>query len=133
MRQNTSIPLTDGSSLAATVSLPEKPVPAGGWPAVVVLHEGLGLAPDIVAVADRFAAHGWVAVAPDLFSHGTKIACLARAMQELLTGKPGQVTADIDATRAWLAARDDVDGARLGVIGFCMGGGFALPGCGRRR
>lgn len=126
MRENTSIPLPDGSSLPATVSLPEKPVPAGGWPAVGVLHEAFGVQPEILAVADRFAARGWVAVVPDLFSHGIKIACLARAMRELASGEPGQVTADIDATRAWLAARDDVDAARLGVIGFCMGGGFAL-------
>ncbi|MBV9846637.1 MAG: dienelactone hydrolase family protein [Kutzneria sp.] len=126
MREDAHISLPDGRSLAATTSLPDKPPPVGGWPAVVVLHEAFGVAPDILAAADRFADNGWAAVVPNLFSRGTGIACLARAMRELATGEPGQITADIDATRAWLAARDDVDGQRLGVIGFCMGGGFAL-------
>jgi carboxymethylenebutenolidase len=47
-------------------------------------------------------------------------------MAEMAGGKPGRVTADIEAARAWLAGRPDVDDERLAVIGFCMGGGFAL-------
>ena len=126
MRQDADIPLPDGSFLAATVALPDKPAPAGGWPAVMVLHEGGGMTPDTLAAADRFAARGWVAVAPYLFSHGVTIASWARAMREMFTAKSGQVIADIDATRTWLAGRNDVNGERLGVIGFSMGGGFAI-------
>lgn len=126
MRQDVRIPLPDGSSLAATVALPEGPAPAGGWPGAVVVHEIYGVEPDMLDVLDRFAEHGYAAVLPDLYSHGTRIVCLARAMHQLATWKPGQPAADLDATRQWLAGREDVDGDRLGVIGFCMGGGFAL-------
>lgn len=126
MRENTYMPLPDGQSLTAVIARPEQPMPEGGWPAVVVLHEVVGFAPEMLDVADRFAVRGWVAVAPDLYSHGNRIARLARAIHELATGTPGQINADIDATRAWLGARDDVDGHRLGVIGFSMGGELAL-------
>ncbi|MFI6601491.1 dienelactone hydrolase family protein [Nonomuraea sp. NPDC050536] len=126
MRRQVRIPLPDGSSLAATVALPEGDAPAGGWPGAVVVHEIYGVEPDMLEVLDLFAEHGYAAVLPDLYSHGTRIGCLARAMHQFTTGKPGQMAADIDTTRRWLADRDDVDGDRLGVIGFCMGGGFAL-------
>ncbi|MEU4720744.1 dienelactone hydrolase family protein [Nonomuraea dietziae] len=126
MRQHVRIPLPDGSALAATVALPEGTPPVTGWPGVVVVHEIYGVEPDMLDVVDLFAEHGYAAVLPDLYSHGTRAGCLARAMHQLATGKPGRPAADIDATRRWLAGREDVDGGRLGVIGFCMGGGFAL-------
>ncbi|MGV9302911.1 MULTISPECIES: dienelactone hydrolase family protein [unclassified Nonomuraea] len=125
-RQHARIPLPDGSSLAATVALPEGPAPAAGWPGAVVVHEAYGVEPDMLDVVDLFAAHGYAAVLPDLYSHGSRIGCLTRAMHQLATGRPGRPAADIDATRQWLAGHDGVDGDRLGVIGFCMGGGFAL-------
>jgi carboxymethylenebutenolidase len=77
-------------------------------------------------VAERFAARGYAAFAPDLFSAGRRVACLARAMVESSRGGSGKTTAAIEASRAWLADRPDVDQSRLAVIGFCMGGGFAL-------
>ncbi|WP_308168196.1 dienelactone hydrolase family protein [Nonomuraea sp. NEAU-A123] len=126
MRQPVRIPLPDGSSLTATMALPKGTVPAAGWPGMVVVHEIYGVEPDMLHVIDIFAAHGYAAVLPDLYSHGTRIGCLTRAMHQFATGKPGRPAADIDATRRWLADREDVDGGRLGVIGFCMGGGFAL-------
>ncbi|MFI7134355.1 dienelactone hydrolase family protein [Nonomuraea sp. NPDC050153] len=126
MRQHVRIPLPDGGSLDATMTLPEGAAPAGGWPGVVVVHEIYGVEPDLLEVADLFAEHGYAAILPDLYSHGTRFGCLARAMHQFVTDKPGRPAADIDATRRWLAGRDDVDGDRLGVIGFCMGGGFAL-------
>ena len=57
---------------------------------------------------------------------GPRPICVARALKEVSTGRRGPVTGYIDAARDWLAGQDDVDADRLGVIGFCMGGGFAL-------
>jgi carboxymethylenebutenolidase len=47
-------------------------------------------------------------------------------MAEVHSGRPGRTTADVEATRRWLIGQPTVDRDRLGVIGFCMGGGFAL-------
>jgi carboxymethylenebutenolidase len=118
------LPLPDGSSLGADVAVPNDG--AGHHPGIVVITDVYGPSPEMNRVADRFAEHGWVAVVPDLFDHGVRVGCLARVMAEMVSGKPGRAVADIDAGRAYLAARPDVDGDRIAVIGFCMGGGFAL-------
>jgi carboxymethylenebutenolidase len=101
-----------------------RPEGAGPHPGVVVIHEVFGDQPEMRAVCEDFAAHGYVAVMPDLFSgRGPHPICVARTMVDVSRGK---VNADIDAARGWLTEQDDVDGERIGVIGFCMGGGFAL-------
>lgn len=95
-------------------------------PGVIVIHEALGLNRDIAGKARRLARMGYGAVAPDLLDgRGPKPLCIARVFNDLRRGE-GEAFATLDATRAWLTARADVDGTRIGVIGFCMGGGFAL-------
>ena len=122
-----SIPLDDGSWIPAVLARPSGQSQVEGWPAVIVLHEIFGLTPDIEAAAQRLADDGYVAVAPDLLAHGgPRALCLARAMAEVHSGRPGRTTADVEATRRWLIGQPTVDRDRLGVIGFCMGGGFAL-------
>lgn len=110
-----------GRRLSGAVARPEG---AGQHPGVVVIHEVFGDQPEMRAVCDDFARHGYVAVMPNLFSgRGPRPICVARTMIEASRGK---VNDDIDAARAWLAEQEDVDGNRIGVIGFCMGGAFAL-------
>lgn len=126
MRSEVSIPLPDGDALRAVLATPASLAPVDGWRGVVVVHEVFGVAPEILDVADRFAANGWGAVVPDLFSHGTRVGCLVRAMRESASGARGPVSDDIEAAWGWLADRGDVDGDRLAVVGFCLGGGLAL-------
>jgi carboxymethylenebutenolidase len=97
----------------------------GPVPGVIVVHEILGLNDDIRRITDRFAVAGYAAVAPDLFSGGPKPVCIARAV---LDGSRGghRTTAAIDGVRRWLQARPEVQGQPVGIIGFCIGGGFAL-------
>ena len=105
------------------------PVGTGPWPGVVVLHEAFGLNDDIRQHADRLAAAGYVAVAPDLFSAGGRLRCLRSTFRSLLDGE-GPAFDDIEAVRAYVAGRPDSTG-RVGVVGFCMGGGFALQAAAR--
>lgn len=117
---------------SATIPTPAGDVPAylarpdgsGPHPGVVVLHEVLGLTDDIRAWADRFADRGYLALAPDLFHWGPTVRCLLAAFRALNAGR-GRAFAEIDAARRHLAGLPDCSG-RVGVAGFCMGGGFAL-------
>ena len=110
-----------GGALAGHLAVPTTP---GPWPGVVVLHELFGLTADIRRQADRFADAGYLAVAPDLYDWGNTARCLVATMRTMLTGR-GRALDDIQAARAFLAGRDDCTG-RVGVLGFCMGGGLAV-------
>lgn len=95
----------------------------GPWPGVVVIQDSLGLTDDIRGQADRLAAGGYLAFAPDLYS-GRGPRCVIATMQASRSGH-GPAYEDIEAARRWLVEREDCTG-RIGIIGFCMGGGFAL-------
>ena len=97
---------------------------AGPWPGVVVIHEAFGLNADIRAKADQMAAHGYVALAPDLFERRAWILCVRNAFTQI-RAQSGPAFETLDAARSFLAGRADCTG-HTGVIGFCMGGGFAL-------
>ncbi len=121
--EQVSVPVPGGTVLRAEVATPAG---AGPHAAVIVIHEIFGLNGDIRAKAEHLAGCGYVAVAPDLYSIlGRKPLCVVRAMQSLRR-RDGPAFAGLEAARAWLAGRPDVDPSRIGVVGFCMGGGFAL-------
>lgn len=96
----------------------------GPWPGVVLIHEAWGLDDNMRAHADRLAAAGYLTLAPDLYSQGGARRCLVATMRAMVSGK-GRAFADLEASRRWLVSSDRCTG-RVGAIGFCLGGGFAL-------
>lgn len=128
--RNLTFPSARGHQMNAFLALPDSPQgdtpPETGAPAIIVLHEAFGLNDDIRRIARRFADNGYAAFAPDLLDiGGPRLLCIARTMRALSAGG-GPALDDIESARAWLAARDGIDGERIGVAGFCLGGGFAL-------
>ena len=100
------------------------PAGSGPWPGVVVIHELWGLNADIKAHTDRLAAQGYLALAPDLYGGKSWLRCIRGVIRQLHAGS-GPAFDALDASRGWLAVRPDCTG-KTGVIGFCLGGGFAL-------
>ncbi len=113
-----------------TIDLPSGPlaaylVPADSpSPAIMLLHEAYGLNDDVRALADRAAGLGYTVVAPDLVEGG-RIRCLAQAFSDLRKGG-GPIIDRGGEVVEWLGDRSDVDAGRIGVIGFCLGGGLAF-------
>jgi carboxymethylenebutenolidase len=114
------VAIADGRGYLAVPTGP----PPGPWPGVVVIHEVFGLNSDIRAHADHLAAEGYLALAPDLYEGKGWVRCVRGAVRQLHAGS-GPAFGAIDGARSWLAGRPDCTG-RIGVIGFCLGGGFAL-------
>jgi carboxymethylenebutenolidase len=117
-----SIPGRNGAPLKAYLARPA--VGDGPWPGVVVIHDMFGLTTLARTHADRLSAAGYLALAPDLYTRGGFARCVRATFVALLSGS-GLAYADIAAAHHWLAAEPTCTG-RIGVIGFCMGGGFAL-------
>ena len=104
-----------------------QPEGEGPLPGVVIIHEIFGLNDNIKSIANRFADEGYVALAVDLFAGRNRAVCMARFMGGMML-KPldhGGIQ-DLKIALSVLAKRPGVDGTRLGAIGFCMGGGFAI-------
>lgn len=117
----------DGGAAHGYLAVPGGPgraAPPGRWPGVVVIHEVFGLTGGIRQHADRLAAAGYLAFAPDLYLGKPWLRCVRGAIQQL-KAESGPAFTALEAARAWLASRPDCSG-KTGVIGFCMGGGFAL-------
>jgi carboxymethylenebutenolidase len=106
------------------LAIPSAGSAPGPWHGVVMIHEAFGLNDDIRQKADQFAARGYLALAPDLYDGRSWVRCVLGAIRQVRAGS-GPAFDALEAARRYLAARDDCTG-RTGVIGFCLGGGFAL-------
>lgn len=126
----TPVPRADGTTVPAYVAVPvptrDRP---GPWPGVVVVHDILGLGDDIREQAEWFAAAGYLAVVPDLYSRGGAMRCV-RGVFGQLKARQGSVFDEVEAAQRWVTGRADCTG-RAGVVGYCLGGGFALLMAGR--
>ena len=101
------------------------PSGTGRHPAIIVIHEFWGLNDWVKEQAADLASHGYVALAVDLYRG--EVAKDPETAHELMRALPqDRAIRDLNAAYSYLASRPDVDKARIGGIGWCMGGGYAL-------
>jgi carboxymethylenebutenolidase len=91
---------------------------------VLVIHDVFGLNSDLRRQCEWLASSGYLAFGPDLYSQGSKFSCLRSIFLDL-RARRGETFDNLDSARTALLANDDCNG-RVGVIGYCMGGGFSL-------
>ncbi|HJZ52292.1 MAG TPA: dienelactone hydrolase family protein, partial [Candidatus Acidoferrales bacterium] len=109
-------------TISGFLAVPDKP---GQHPALVVIHEWWGLNDWVKEQTEKLAAQGYVALAVDLYRG--KAATDPSEAHELMRGLPqDRAIRDMQAAYAYLAARKDVKGDKIGSIGWCMGGGLSL-------
>jgi carboxymethylenebutenolidase len=96
-------------------------------PGVVVIHEAAGLTEHIKEACRQLADAGYVALAVDLLTGRNRAICMARYMSGMLIGSVNRYGIDdLRASLTLLARQPEVDASRMGAIGFCMGGSFAI-------
>jgi len=110
-----------GATARGYLSVPESGRGAG----VVVLQEWWGLVPHIEDVADRFAAEGFVALAPDLY-HGEATRSPDEAGKLMMALNIEQTEKDLHGAIQYLLGQEAVTGESVGTVGFCMGGMLSL-------
>src|SRR5262249_54354608 len=114
---------TNGHTTHAYLATPA----AGKGPGVLVIHEWWGLVPHIKAVCDRFAAEGFSALAPDMY-HGEVATEPDTAGKLFMALRIDRAEKDLAGAARVLAGHSST--AKLGAVGFCMGGQLALfAGC----
>lgn len=137
-REDVVVTTRDGEC-PATVVTPEG---TGPWPAVIVFMDAGGLRPAIVEIAERIAAMGYVAFAPEMYyrtgpyepfdmaSAFGDDAERARLMGMITAVTKANAASDTEAFLDHLASRPDVAGTAVGTTGYCMGGGLSLNAAG---
>lgn len=110
---------SNGIDAQGYLAVPE----SGSGPGVIVVQEWWGLDSGIKEMADRLAAAGFVALAPDLY-HGELAAHdeMDKAGELMSSLPPERAAADMSGAVDFLADHDATTGEALGVMGFCMGG-----------
>ncbi len=112
---------SNGNSVSGYLALPE----SGSGPGVIVIQEWWGLVPHIKNVADRLAAEGYVALAPDLY-HGQSTSEPDEAQKYMMELRMETAAQDMDGAVNFLRGHGSVCPGKIGCVGFCMGGGLTL-------
>ena len=112
---------SNGGEVEGYLAVPEK----GNGPGVVVIQEWWGLVDHIKNVCDRFAAAGYVALAPDLY-HGRIARSPDEAGKLMMALRIGETEKDLRGAIQFLLAHETSTGSKVGIIGFCMGGALSL-------
>jgi carboxymethylenebutenolidase len=111
----------NGHTVEGYLALP----PSGTGPGVLVIQEWWGLVDHIKAVADRFAAAGFTALAPDFYA-GASTKSPDAAAKLFMALNIDRAGADLRGSADYLLGRSETSSSRLGAVGFCMGGQLAL-------
>jgi len=112
---------SNGGTATGYLAIP----PKGSGPGAIVIQEWWGLVDHIKDVCDRFAAEGYVALAPDLY-HGTAAKSPDEAGKLMMAMRIDQAEKDIRGAINFLLDQEATTGSKVGIIGFCMGGALAL-------
>jgi carboxymethylenebutenolidase len=111
----------NGGSASGYLAVPE----SGKGPGVVVLQEWWGVDDYIKGYCDRFAAEGFVAVAPDLY-HGDTTEQPDEAQQKMMAMNMDEAEKEMRGAVDYVASHESFDGTGIGAVGFCLGGGLAV-------
>jgi carboxymethylenebutenolidase len=137
--QQVAIPTPDGDARAYTFH----PEGKGPWPAVIFFMDAPAIRPALFQMCERLASHGYYVLLPDMFwragpyepinmAEAFKDEETRRALFGKLMGStdPVRSTRDTGAFLDWLAKQPEVKGDKVGVTGYCMGGGLSLRAAG---
>jgi len=113
--------LSGQDSITGYLAYPERSTPG---PAIVMIHEIFGMSDFVRESAERLAKEGFVVLAPDLLSRRGGTPASADSARRLIASlNPDTLTKDLDAAVAYVRGLKSVKADRIGVIGFCWGGG----------
>ncbi|MGQ4810093.1 Carboxymethylenebutenolidase [Candidatus Entotheonellaceae bacterium PAL068K] len=114
----------DGTQIDAYYS---RPVASGTYPGVLVIMEAFGLVDHIKDVARRFAEAGYLAIAPNMYTRegSPDPTSMDQVLQTMFSVPDTQAVVDLDGAAVYLKGQSDSNG-KVGVIGFCSGGRYAL-------
>ncbi|MGA9390488.1 MAG: dienelactone hydrolase family protein [Candidatus Sulfotelmatobacter sp.] len=125
VKEKVELAVADGTRMAAYVARPQK---MGPHPGLLLFQEAFGVNHHIRSVSDRFAAEGYVVIAPELFHRTapagyeagyTDFPSVMPHLQAVTTETAG---ADINSAYDWLHSNDAVKASEISSVGFCMGG-----------
>lgn len=104
-----------------------KPEGAGPFPGVIVIHEIFGLNDNMRQITRQFAEQGYAALAVDLFSNRNRAICMMQIVYGVMF-RPlnNSMLDDLNSAFGFLKQMHGVDANRIGSVGFCMGGAYAL-------